>query len=152
MRKLRSKNYRFLNVVKKAVYKKKIDHKNALVRYRNFNKLTNNEKDMFLIGFIAATTRSDMTTKGNKRQKLASEYSFESIKICSLAFLIIHGIGTKNYTENGINPRKHKLEGCISNYAISFESVLEILTFIKNYANFHGLPSPGMDFYLKIIY
>jgi len=129
----------------------KIDHDDAIMRYQNFNQLTNNEKNMFFKGILAATNRGDITTKGQKRKKLANEYSFEGIKICNSAFLVIYGIGSKkwknirkHYIQNDINPRKHKLEGCSSNHSISFEDVLEILTFIMNYANSHGLPSPSI--------
>ncbi len=49
-----------------------------------------------------------------------------------------------------IIPRIHKATGKISNFAISFETILEILTFIINYANIHGLPSP--DIYIIYFY
>jgi hypothetical protein len=38
------------------------------------------------------------------------------------------------------------LTGRKSNNAISFETILQILTFITNYANIHGLPSPGISY------
>jgi len=115
---------------------------------------------MFYKGYLAATERYNITTKGQKRQKLANEYFFEGTKICGLAFLTIYGIGTKqwenarkHYIQYDISSRKHKLEDRTSNYAISFDDILDILTFIINYANTHGLPSPGMlNFYIIIIF
>jgi len=103
-------------------------HENALITYQQFQSLSNNQKDMFLLGTISATARSEITTKGQKRSRLASEYIFEGIKICSTAFLIIYGIGKKywnnirsHYTQQGISPRIHKSIGKVSNFALSFE-------------------------------
>ncbi|GES84677.1 hypothetical protein GLOIN_2v1777628 [Rhizophagus clarus] len=75
------------------------------------------------------------------------------MQICSTAFLTIYGIGEKywrnirnHYSQQGISPRVHKLTGRLSNFSLSFEKILEILTFIVNYANIYGLPSPGRHF------
>ncbi|CAB4381099.1 unnamed protein product [Rhizophagus irregularis] len=101
----------------KCLKNKTINIEEAITRYQHFNKLT------------------------------------YGTKICNSAFLTIYGIGTKqwenarkHYIQYNINPRKHKLEGRSSNHAISFDDILNILTFIMNYANTHGLPSPGRHF------
>ncbi len=73
----------------------KINHESAITKYENFNKLTNNEKNMFYKGIFAVIVRGDTIIKGKKRQKLANEYSFKGIKICNIAFLIIYSIRTK---------------------------------------------------------
>ncbi|PKK56012.1 hypothetical protein RhiirC2_800946 [Rhizophagus irregularis] len=126
---------------------------NALITYQKFQNLNNNQKDMFLFGIITATARNETTTKGQKRFKLSSEYIFEGIKICNLAFLIIYGIGEKywrnirnHFMQHGISPRIHKAIGKVSNFALSFEKVLEVISFITNYGNIYGLPSPGRHF------
>ena len=128
----------------------KIDHEDAIIRFQNYNKLTYNEKNMFLKGVFASTLRSNTTAKGGKRQKLATEYFFEGEKICKTAFLTIYSIGEKkweharkNYSQDDIKLSKHKLTGRTSNHAVSFETILDVLTFIMNYANIHGLPSSG---------
>ena len=106
---------------------------------------------MFLLGILSATTRKATTKEGQERNRLANKYFFEGVEICKEAFLIIYGIGEKywknirsHFIEHGISPRIHKLTGKTSNFAISFETVLEVITFIFNYANIHGLPSPGI--------
>ena len=126
-------------------------HEGAIITYQKFQNLNNNQKDMFLLGIISATARNEVTTKGQKCNKLSSEYIYEGIKICNVAFLIVYGIGEKywrnirnHFIEQEISPRIHKTTGKISNFTISFEIILEILTFIVNYANIHGLPSPGI--------
>ena len=109
---------------------------------------------MFLLGVLSATIRNETTTANQKRSRLASEYIYEGIKICHPAFLIIYGFGDKHWNnirnhfiKEGINPRIHKAVGKKSNFALTFEKVLEVITFITNYANIHGLPSPGTYFY-----
>ncbi|CAG8804996.1 33486_t:CDS:1, partial [Racocetra persica] len=49
----------------------------------------------------------------------------------------------RNYYQiNGIKPIVHALLGRRSHNALSFATILNVLTFIVNYANCHGLPSP----------
>src|SRR4051794_11345205 len=67
----------------------KIDHKDAIIRFQNYNKLTYKEKYIFLKGILASTLRSNIITKEDKRQKLATDYFFEGTKICKNAFLTI---------------------------------------------------------------
>ena len=129
----------------------KLDHDHALSFYQKFQNLNNNQKDMLLLGVLVVTMRNEITTKNQKRQWLASNYIFEGIEICYKAFLTIYGIGEKywnniqaHFAENEISLKIHKLVGKISNFAVSFETILEILIFIVNYANIHGLPSPGI--------
>ena len=50
---------------------------------------------MLLLGVLVATVRNETTTKNQKRQRLASYYVFEGIKICYKAFLTIYGIGER---------------------------------------------------------
>ncbi|CAG8827643.1 30240_t:CDS:2, partial [Gigaspora margarita] len=131
-----------------------IFYEHAILNYKKFQNLNNNEKDLFLFGILSATARQETTVKGQKLSRLASKYIFEGIEICSDAFLIIYGIGEKywrnirtHFIQQGISSRIHKLTNKISNFAIPFETILNILTFIINYANIHGLPSPGRHFY-----
>ncbi len=126
-------------------------HENAVSVYQKIQKLSNDQKDMFMLGVLSATARNETITSNQKRQKLASSYVFEGIKICNKAFLTIYGIGEKywnnirsHFTQKGISPRIHKLTGKVSNFALSFDKILEILTFIVNFANINGLPSPGI--------
>ncbi|CAG8833409.1 6100_t:CDS:1, partial [Cetraspora pellucida] len=48
----------------------------------------------------------------------------------------------KHFLENDILPIIHQLKGKISNNKISFKIIINILIFISNYANIHGLLSP----------
>ncbi|CAG8585201.1 10241_t:CDS:2, partial [Cetraspora pellucida] len=48
--------------------------------------------------------------------------------------------------DNDIKPIVHALIGRKSSHALSFATILNVLTFIVNFANYHGLPSPGCHF------
>ncbi|CAG8833388.1 27928_t:CDS:2, partial [Gigaspora margarita] len=49
----------------------------------------------------------------------------------------------RTYYQNfGLTSKTHALTGHVSNFAISFLTTLNILHFIANFANQHGLPSP----------
>ncbi|PKK56713.1 hypothetical protein RhiirC2_799441 [Rhizophagus irregularis] len=148
-----TKKLQTINCCSKMCLQNLIFQDNALITYQKFQNLNNNQKDMFLFGIITATARNETTTKGQKRFKLSSEYIFEGIKICNLAFLIIYGIGEKywrnirnHFMQHGISPRIHKAIGKVSNFALSFEKVLEVISFITNYGNIYGLPSPGNNY------
>ncbi|PKY53653.1 hypothetical protein RhiirA4_547753 [Rhizophagus irregularis] len=117
--------------------------------------------NMFLFGIITATARSKTTTKGQKRFKLSSEYIFEGIKICNLAFLIIYGIGEKywrnirnHFMQHGISPRIHKATGKVSNFALSFEKVLEVISFLQimeTFMDYLHLAGKEREFYRNCI-
>src|SRR5436305_15145188 len=100
---------------------------------------------------------ANIRIKKTEKKNLTSEYYFEGIKICMLAFLTIYGIGKKkwevirkHFNEHDITPIVHGLTGRKSNNAISFEAILQILTFVTNYANINGLPSLARCFFIKI--
>lgn len=50
---------------------------------------------------------------------------------------------TEHYTNFGLIQVVYKLKNKTNNHAISFQSVLNVLTFITNYANIYRLPSSG---------
>ncbi|CAG8460056.1 7064_t:CDS:2 [Cetraspora pellucida] len=104
---------------KEICFQNLVFHEHAILTYQKFQNLSNNEKDLFLFGILSATTRQKTTTTGQKHSRLAT-----------------------HFIQQEISPRIHKLTRKISNFAISFEPILNVLTFIINYANIHGLPSP----------
>ena len=102
---------------------------------------------MFLLGMLNANIR--VATK--EKKSLTSDYYFEGLKICMPSFLIIYGIEKrkwknicKYYVDHNISLIKHDLTGQKSNNAILFKTVLQILTFVTNYASVHRLLSPGI--------
>lgn len=140
----------------KECLKKNLNFNDVKTRYKCFLDLKKTEQDIFLKGILSAGLRNEITTRGEKRRKLANVYSFRGIEICKTAFMGIHGIGEKrwenvrsHFNDFDIQPRTHSLTGRISNSAISFDVILQIIKFILNYSNINGLPSPGR--YIQII-
>ncbi|CAG8523344.1 26330_t:CDS:2 [Gigaspora margarita] len=135
------------------VLKKQLDsqEEEAYLHRLSTNKCCTTELDIFLLAMMEALIRTpEQTTKGNSKTLHTTLYQFEGIKICQKAFFLIFGIGKKkwdnmreHYNKFGLVQVVHKLKNRTSNFAISFQSVLNALTFITNYANIHGLPSPG---------
>lgn len=135
---------------KRACLKEKLDFDRIETRYKYFLGLRKTEQDMFLKGIISAGMRSETTTRGEKRENLAIVYFFDGIEICRTAFLGIYGIGKtrwenirSHFNDFDIQSRTNSLTGKVSNRAISFDGVLQIIKFILNYSDINGLPSPG---------
>ncbi|CAG8480403.1 7057_t:CDS:2, partial [Scutellospora calospora] len=125
------------------------DYSIALLRYLNFKNLSKSFQDMYLLGIIAATKRPEIF-RNLKKSKLSTEYIFEEKLICLNAFKTIYGLGDtrwKNlkeyFAENDINLRKNSKTEKVGNRALSFEIVMNVITFIANYAKQNGLPSPA---------
>jgi hypothetical protein len=134
----------------KECLKKKLDFDKIETRYKFFLDLRKTEQDMFLKGILSASLRDEVTAKGKKREKLANIYFFDGIEICKSAFLGVYGIGTtrwenirNHFNDFDIQRRANSLTGKVSNRAVSFSGVLQIIKFILNYSNINGLPSPG---------
>ena len=133
-----------------ACLKEKLDFNKIEIRYKYFLGLRKTEQDMFLKGILSAGMRDETTAKGKKRENLAIIYFFDGIKVCRTAFLDIYGIGKtrweniRSHFDNfDIQSRANSLTGKVSNRAISFDGILQIIKFILNYSNINGLPSPG---------
>ncbi|CAG8589852.1 19669_t:CDS:2 [Cetraspora pellucida] len=131
----------------------KIDMQEALNRYREIKAMSQIESNFCFLGMIDASVRFGMLNNGTSKTYLTTNYNFSGISVCQNAWLIIYGIGRArweslraHYQQHGLASKIHKLSGCVSNFAIPFAVVLHVLKFIKNFANQHGLPSPGRSF------
>uniref|UniRef100_A0A1X7TDE0 Uncharacterized protein n=1 Tax=Amphimedon queenslandica TaxID=400682 RepID=A0A1X7TDE0_AMPQE len=49
----------------------------------------------------------------------------------------------KNYRMNGLIPRVHGNAGKTPNHALTFDDILRVVAFIRNYAEVHGISLPG---------
>uniref|UniRef100_A0A1X7VI32 Uncharacterized protein n=1 Tax=Amphimedon queenslandica TaxID=400682 RepID=A0A1X7VI32_AMPQE len=71
-------------------------------------------------------------------------------KICRVTFLKLHGCGKsrfeeimKNYRMNRLIPRVHGNTGKTPNHAWTYDDILRVLVFTRNYADVHGISLPG---------
>ncbi|CAG8613284.1 15858_t:CDS:1, partial [Racocetra persica] len=128
-----------------------IDHELAFQTFDSIRKLSKTEYNMLLLGMLHAMIRSkDTTLHGKEKQYLTVKYTFDNNEICEIAFRTIYSLSEKkwrnirnHYRDNGIKPMVHALTGRKSYRALSFATILNVLTFIINYSNCHGLLSPG---------
>jgi hypothetical protein len=146
------------NCCNKKCYTTKINHDSALKTFQTTKLLSKPESNMFFLGLLHAMKRSNQTHHDKTIKKyLTVKYTFDEIEICEIAFLHIYSLTIKkwkgirnHYQINGFNPIIHGNKRRKSSHALSFETILWILRFIINYANIHGLPSPGI--YSLLIY
>ncbi|CAG8775328.1 7508_t:CDS:2, partial [Gigaspora rosea] len=130
--------------------KEKINTKKAFLRNFNFQNLSKNNQDSFLMGyFIGISNLKKNTSKGNKRVRISYDYSFDSEEICLQAFKFIYGVGSTrienirtHLSTEDIKIRVHKSAGKLSHTAIFFSTIINIINFTLSYANKWGLPSP----------
>ncbi|CAG8815033.1 18875_t:CDS:2 [Gigaspora margarita] len=120
------KKYFEKNCCEQNCLQTQVEYSVALKRYLNFKNLSKSFQDIYLLGIIAATKRPEII-KNSKKSKLTTEYSFEGQTICKNAFKTIY-------------------DWKVGNRAISFESIIKVITFIGNFAKQNGLPSPGHSF------
>ncbi|CAJ0845322.1 572_t:CDS:2 [Entrophospora sp. SA101] len=142
-KKEQAKNY-IINIFKKSCCNKncleEIDQEVAILWFQNYINLTKDQQNMFLLRIISTSTSEYLTMA----------YVFDGVAICSSAFFKLYDlsknrlIGLKNhYKDNDIVPKVHLSKGKkVSHNKFSFETILKVLTFLKNYANLNGLPSP----------
>ncbi|CAG8804208.1 4723_t:CDS:2, partial [Gigaspora margarita] len=102
-----------------------INQQAALKRYQEMKAMFQNESNLCFLGIIDASMHATEFKNGIQKKYLTTKYKFEAPKI-------------------------HGLTGHVSNNAISFTSILNMLKFIMNFANHHGLPSPEHDKINKI--
>ncbi len=145
----------FLNILqtkfccKSECFKNKINHVKALQTFQDIKSLSKTDSIMFFFRVIQTMKRS--SNDNIERKNFTLKYIFEEIEICESAFLKIHLLGIKrwknirnHYQANGIKLIIHENKRRRSHNALSFETILYVITFIVNYANIHGLPSPDI--------
>ncbi|CAG8790561.1 9916_t:CDS:2, partial [Racocetra persica] len=109
----------------------------------------NDFKELFEKDCCEKNCLQTKSKNNSKKSKLTTEYNFEEKAICLNAFKTIYGIGDtrwkalrEHFIEHDITLRINSKTGKVGNRAISFETVIKIITFINNYAKQNGLPSP----------
>ncbi|XP_062587812.1 uncharacterized protein LOC134249479 isoform X1 [Saccostrea cucullata] len=111
-------------------------------------ELSNEERDMYLMGKLKCSGTWDDSGKQIKRQRY--HYNFDDREICKDAFLFIHAIGEKylknlvrHMKTNGIRPRIHGNTGKTPHNALKYDDTQYVVSFIQRYAEEHGLPMPA---------
>uniref|UniRef100_A0A1X7U668 CCHC-type domain-containing protein n=1 Tax=Amphimedon queenslandica TaxID=400682 RepID=A0A1X7U668_AMPQE len=112
-------------------------------------------QEIAIMSQMAATsTMGGLSTGNHRRQKERKRQFFtfmhQGHKICRVTFLKLHACGKsrfeeiiKNYRMNGLIPRVHGNAGKTPNHALTYDDILRVVAFIRNYAEVHGISLPG---------
>ncbi|KAF0421497.1 chaperonin: PROVISIONAL [Gigaspora margarita] len=121
-------------------------------------QLYNIESDIFsktqIINFYKKYNQkieTKLIDNDSKNNKILTQQNIEALAL-SLILLIKWDSIRKHFLEHDILPISHGLKNQNSNNKISFNNILHILTFISNYANIHGLPSPATESTLSLFH
>jgi hypothetical protein len=121
----------------------------------NFHEMSKEEKCMFILGKLHVMSRAGELTsharkKGDKRQRVTFSYAFDHRQVCKQAFMFLHDLGekqlkniAKHLKSNGIVPPVHGNTGKVPSTTYPFEVVRDVVQFISNHAEVHGLPQPA---------
>ena len=125
-------------------------------RRLSFKCLTKEQLDMLLLGQLIAPTDTDTTTSGKnrnksgERQKLYTSHFHCGQAICRKMFMFIHGVSKKrlyniacSFHKHGIAPRVHGNTKHLPVNTLSLQSVDNVVRFLLNYVEKHGLLLPG---------
>ena len=117
--------------------------------------MTKEQKYMLILGKLHLLSRAGESTahackKGGKRQRITYNYAFDHRQVCKKAFIFLHDIGEKQLKNmsrhlkiNGLVPFVHGNSGKLPSTTYPFEVVQDVVHFINNPAEVHGLPQPA---------
>ena len=137
-----------------------------LIKFRNeFQELTKSEQSLVIIGHLAAHRQEislseiynagyhqNRSRKPGPKLRTDTNYYFRGVSICRKMYFYIHDLGEKRYKNlvkhfdsSGMTDKVHGLFGKAKNRTtdISVDILEKVTTFIKNYAEHHGIPLPG---------
>lgn len=134
----------------------KIGYERFLERRAEFEGLDKTMRDMVIKGQLIAFEKDEGRTKNKKY----SRYNFcfnNNLSICRATYLTLVGVShhyldniKKHLQEHGLGERIHGNTGNtpknMNRVEVNYSLAYEIHKFLKNYANMHGMPSPGRKF------
>lgn len=134
----------------------KIGYERFLARRAEFESLDKTMRNMVIKGQLMAFQKD---TKDNKDKKY-SRYNFrfnDNLSICRPTYLALVGVSHKyldnikgHLQQHGLEERTHGNTGKTpknkNRIEVNYDLAYEIQEFLKNYANIHGIPSPGRNF------
>ncbi|GES76155.1 hypothetical protein GLOIN_2v1484099 [Rhizophagus clarus] len=136
---------------------KKIGYERFLAHRIEFESLDKKILDMVVKGQLMAFQKDENTEKvtAENRKFVRFNYCFNNtLPICRTAYENLLGVShkyldaiIKHLRENGLEERIHgntgKAPKNMKRVEVTYSIACEIHNFLKNYANVHGIPSPG---------
>ncbi len=139
---------------------KKIGYEQFLACRIEFESLDKKKRDMVVKGQLLAFQKDENTKKvtSNNRKYLRFNYCFNNnLSICRTTYQALLEVSHKYLDAMIQHLRECDLEECVHgntgkapknmNYMeVNYNAACEIYKFLQNYANIHGIPSPGRHF------
>ena len=118
--------------------------------------LTREQLDLVILGSIMATVSKDELRpaytrhKPAKRQKIVTIYMHHGHHLCKTTYNFLHAVGNhrvkaikQSYLQNGLSVRTHGNTKRLPHTALSYRQIVNLVTFIQNYAEQHAILLPG---------
>ena len=105
---------------------------------------------MLLLGKRMTCSMNNTSRKGKEKKRMGHYYAFDHRRVCRTAFGILQDISVKklknlkvHLQKNGFSSVVHGNCGRKSHRGHSFEVIKNVVAFIKNFGEIHGLSQPS---------
>ena len=110
-------------------------------------EMTKDELDLVVLAHLESNRHS---AEEQKSSRSCVTYYFHGYKVCRNTYLFAHSVGPKrfknlitHFSENGLVPHTHGNAKRLPANTLPFDVTEDIVQFIKNCGEVHGLPLPG---------
>ena len=118
----------------------------------NVSEMDKDQREMVIMSAFDVKSKDSTSTKRGSRKQFHCTFRFNGKEICRDAFKVIYNVGEvvlrnllTHVKTQGITPRSHGNKGRKPHHAFSFSDITLMVTFIRNYADEHGLPLPAPE-------
>ena len=131
---------------------KKVEWEAVEANRFTMQELEKGEKDVLVLALMNSGMFAEETNARNKKRKnrVGFQYTFEGQVVCAGAFRFIYHLGSREFRnlqlhlrKHGVTPRVHGNTGRKPHNALTFAEVENCASFIKRFAEIHGLPQPS---------
>ena len=105
---------------------------------------------MLLLGKLMTFSMNSTSRKGKEKKRMGHYLASDHRRVCRTAFCILHDISVKklknlkaHLQKNGFSSVIHGNCGEKSHRGYSLEVIKNVVVFIKNFGEIHGLPQQG---------
>ena len=119
--------------------------------------LTREERDCVLKGQVMAMTdlspgTSNCKHRQHERQREHTTYYHQGLRVCCTTFAFLYNTCTsikvlkairRSWRDEGLLPRVHGSTKCLPKHTLMLNDVQQVVSFLKNYAEDHGILLPG---------
>ncbi|XP_060600079.1 uncharacterized protein LOC132753609 isoform X1 [Ruditapes philippinarum] len=115
----------------------------------SIREMTKDEKELCIMSLVAEGN-DEKTKRGKKRQRSRKTFRVSGKTVCKGTFMLCYDITkyalgaiVKHVSHHGVTPRQHGNAGKKPKHSITYDDVIRVVYFIRNYAEERGLPQPA---------